>query len=129
MATPTTLGGPQHFKTLEIVRTMEMFAHPWFRICFRERIKSQMRSNLFKDKPSTTTEKEGNDATRNESENPVLRSIFIHRLSLVILEILLWSPWKYRCGQRTVRMAVMACSQKQRSLRKAQAELKLKLVN
>ncbi|GFT16417.1 phosphatase and actin regulator 2 [Trichonephila clavipes] len=31
--------------------------------------------------------------------------------------ILLWSPWKYRCGQRTVRMAVMACSQKQRSLR------------
>ncbi|GFX90238.1 hypothetical protein TNCV_3848131 [Trichonephila clavipes] len=31
--------------------------------------------------------------------------------------ILLWSPWKYRCGQRTVRMAVVACSQKQRSLR------------
>ncbi|GFU47356.1 hypothetical protein TNCV_790681 [Trichonephila clavipes] len=25
--------------------------------------------------------------------------------------ILLWSPWKYRCGQRTVRMAIMACSQ------------------
>ncbi|GFW68844.1 uncharacterized protein TNCV_3640571 [Trichonephila clavipes] len=27
--------------------------------------------------------------------------------------ILLWSPWKYRCGQRTVRMAVVACSQNQ----------------
>ncbi|GFV87032.1 phosphatase and actin regulator 2 [Trichonephila clavipes] len=37
--------------------------------------------------------------------------------------ILLWSPWKYRCGQRTVRMAVVACSQKQGSLR-AQAQLK-----
>ncbi|GFW19439.1 hypothetical protein TNCV_1603331 [Trichonephila clavipes] len=36
--------------------------------------------------------------------------------------ILLWSPWKYRCGQRTVRMAVVACSQKQRSLR-VQAQL------
>ncbi|GFV23574.1 phosphatase and actin regulator 2 [Trichonephila clavipes] len=31
--------------------------------------------------------------------------------------ILLWSPWKYRCGQRTVRMAVVACSQSQDSLR------------
>ncbi|GFV25960.1 integrase_H2C2 domain-containing protein [Trichonephila clavipes] len=28
-----------------------------------------------------------------------------------MFQILLWSPWKYRCGQRTVRMAVMACSQ------------------
>ncbi|GFT72181.1 hypothetical protein TNCV_1270541 [Trichonephila clavipes] len=27
--------------------------------------------------------------------------------------ILLWSPWKYRCGQRTVRQAVVACNQKQ----------------
>ncbi|GFW63268.1 transposon Tf2-6 polyprotein [Trichonephila clavipes] len=27
--------------------------------------------------------------------------------------ILLWSPWKYRCGQRTVRLAVVACSQNQ----------------
>ncbi|GFU18886.1 endonuclease-reverse transcriptase [Trichonephila clavipes] len=34
-----------------------------------------------------------------------------------MFQILLWSPWKYRCGQRTVRMAVVACSQKQRSLR------------
>ncbi|GFV64952.1 uncharacterized protein TNCV_1299561 [Trichonephila clavipes] len=34
-----------------------------------------------------------------------------------LLKILLWSPWKYRCGQRTVRLAVVACSQKQRSLR------------
>ncbi|GFX14646.1 hypothetical protein TNCV_4016441 [Trichonephila clavipes] len=33
------------------------------------------------------------------------------------LTILLWSPWKYRCGQRTVRLAVVACSQKQRCLR------------
>ncbi|GFV64618.1 hypothetical protein TNCV_850671 [Trichonephila clavipes] len=34
-----------------------------------------------------------------------------------MFQILLWSPWKYRCGQRTVRLAVVACSQKQRSLR------------
>ncbi|GFX20203.1 uncharacterized protein TNCV_1437631 [Trichonephila clavipes] len=39
-----------------------------------------------------------------------------------MFQILLWSPWKYRCGQRTVRMAVVACSQKQNSLR-AQAQL------
>ncbi|GFV06731.1 zinc finger MYM-type protein 1 [Trichonephila clavipes] len=38
-----------------------------------------------------------------------------------MFQILLWSPWKYRCGQRMVRMAVMACSQKQGSLR-AQAQ-------
>ncbi|GFV29301.1 hypothetical protein TNCV_2994741 [Trichonephila clavipes] len=31
-----------------------------------------------------------------------------------MFQILLWSPWKYRCGQRTVRMAVVACSQKQK---------------
>ncbi|GFX88885.1 hypothetical protein TNCV_2575921 [Trichonephila clavipes] len=30
--------------------------------------------------------------------------------------ILLWSPWKYRCGQRTVRMAVVACSQKKNTV-------------
>ncbi|GFT45219.1 hypothetical protein TNCV_1987051 [Trichonephila clavipes] len=30
-----------------------------------------------------------------------------------MFQILLWSPWKYRCGQRTVRMAVVACSQNQ----------------
>ncbi|GFT38878.1 phosphatase and actin regulator 2 [Trichonephila clavipes] len=35
--------------------------------------------------------------------------------------ILLWSPWKYRCGQRTVRMAVVACSQKQNTSLRAQA--------
>ncbi|GFX84599.1 hypothetical protein TNCV_724071 [Trichonephila clavipes] len=44
--------------------------------------------------------------------------------------ILLWSPWKYRCGQRTVRMAVVACSQNQavfaRRRIKVKAELKLK---
>ncbi|GFU83425.1 hypothetical protein TNCV_1346101 [Trichonephila clavipes] len=39
-----------------------------------------------------------------------------------MFQILFWSPWKYRYGQRTVRMAVVACSQKQRSLR-AQAHL------
>ncbi|GFX23826.1 hypothetical protein TNCV_1788571 [Trichonephila clavipes] len=43
-----------------------------------------------------------------------------------MFQILLWSPWKYRCGQRTVRMAVVACSQKQGSLR-AQAQLKHEL--
>ncbi|GFU26459.1 hypothetical protein TNCV_1433551 [Trichonephila clavipes] len=40
------------------------------------------------------------------------------------------SPWKYRCGQRTVRMAVVACSQNQavfaRRRIKVKAELKLK---
>ncbi|GFV25645.1 hypothetical protein TNCV_4562571, partial [Trichonephila clavipes] len=43
----------------------------------------------------------------------------------------LWSPWKYRCGQRTVRLAVVACSQKQRSLarRRIEWKLKLKLLN
>ncbi|GFU89760.1 uncharacterized protein TNCV_607541 [Trichonephila clavipes] len=35
----------------------------------------------------------------------------------------LWSPWKYRCGQRTVRMAVVACSQKQNTSLRAQAQL------
>ncbi|GFU42278.1 uncharacterized protein TNCV_4554461 [Trichonephila clavipes] len=49
-----------------------------------------------------------------------------------MFQILLWSPWKYRCGQRTVRMAVVACSQKQnqavfaRRRIKVKAELKLK---
>ncbi|GFX63464.1 hypothetical protein TNCV_104721 [Trichonephila clavipes] len=46
--------------------------------------------------------------------------------------ILLWSPWKYRCGQRTVRMAVVTCSQNQavfaRRRIKVKAELKLELV-
>ncbi|GFW74034.1 retrovirus-related Pol polyprotein from transposon 412 [Trichonephila clavipes] len=44
--------------------------------------------------------------------------------------ILLWSPWKYRCGQRTVRLAVVACSQNQavfaRRRIKVKAEPKLK---
>ncbi|GFV44347.1 hypothetical protein TNCV_998711 [Trichonephila clavipes] len=39
-----------------------------------------------------------------------------------MFQILLWSLWTYRCGQRTVRMAVVACSQKPSSLR-AQAQL------
>ncbi|GFU79108.1 hypothetical protein TNCV_3544161 [Trichonephila clavipes] len=44
-----------------------------------------------------------------------------------MFQILLWSRWKrkkgkYRCGQRTVRLAVVACSQKPSSLR-AQAQL------
>ncbi|GFW14157.1 uncharacterized protein TNCV_3547461 [Trichonephila clavipes] len=48
-----------------------------------------------------------------------------------MFQILLWSPWKYRCGQRTVRMAVVACSQKQNTVFarrriKVKAELKLK---
>ncbi|GFT14811.1 phosphatase and actin regulator 2 [Trichonephila clavipes] len=40
--------------------------------------------------------------------------------------ILLWSPWKYRCGQRTVRMAVVACSQNQAVFASRRNELKLK---
>ncbi|GFX88655.1 hypothetical protein TNCV_832851 [Trichonephila clavipes] len=47
-----------------------------------------------------------------------------------MFQILLWSPWKYRCGQRTVRMAVVACSQNQavfaRRRIKVKAEPKLK---
>ncbi|GFV87875.1 hypothetical protein TNCV_781571 [Trichonephila clavipes] len=47
-----------------------------------------------------------------------------------MFQILLWPPWKYRCGQRTVRMAVVACSQNQavfaRRRIKVKAELKLK---
>ncbi|GFW61850.1 hypothetical protein TNCV_4668751 [Trichonephila clavipes] len=49
-----------------------------------------------------------------------------------MFQILLWSPWKYRCGQRTVRLAVVACSQNQavfaRRRIKVKAELKLELV-
>ncbi|GFU92054.1 hypothetical protein TNCV_2119551 [Trichonephila clavipes] len=46
-----------------------------------------------------------------------------------------WYPWKgkrntYRCGQRTVRIAVMACSQKQGSLaRRRSKSTKLKLLD
>ncbi|GFW08820.1 hypothetical protein TNCV_4299931 [Trichonephila clavipes] len=47
-----------------------------------------------------------------------------------MFQILLWSPWKYRCGQRTVRLAVVTCSQNQavfaRRRIKVKAELKLK---
>ncbi|GFV97771.1 hypothetical protein TNCV_3076051 [Trichonephila clavipes] len=43
-----------------------------------------------------------------------------------MFEILLWSPWKYRCGQRTVRMAVVACSQNQAVFARRRNELKLK---
>ncbi|GFV35861.1 phosphatase and actin regulator 2 [Trichonephila clavipes] len=43
-----------------------------------------------------------------------------------MFQILLWSPWKYRCGQRTVRIAVMACSQKQGSLRAQAQQIKTK---
>ncbi|GFW54833.1 hypothetical protein TNCV_2654731 [Trichonephila clavipes] len=51
---------------------------------------------------------------------PVKHNVFLWNLpdvEEVPPHILLWSPWKYRCGERTVRMAVVACSQKQRSLR------------
>ncbi|GFW66675.1 retrovirus-related Pol polyprotein from transposon 17.6 [Trichonephila clavipes] len=43
-----------------------------------------------------------------------------------MFQILLWSPWKYRCGQRTVRMAVVACSQNQAVFARRRNELKLK---
>ncbi|GFU47959.1 phosphatase and actin regulator 2 [Trichonephila clavipes] len=45
--------------------------------------------------------------------------------------ILLWSPWKYRCGQRTVRLAVVACSQNQAvfARRRIKVKAELKLVN
>ncbi|GFU30153.1 uncharacterized protein TNCV_1649251 [Trichonephila clavipes] len=37
--------------------------------------------------------------------------------------ILLWSPWKYRCGQRTVRMAVRGMQPKAKHSLRAQAQL------
>ncbi|GFV82017.1 hypothetical protein TNCV_3152151 [Trichonephila clavipes] len=43
-----------------------------------------------------------------------------------MFQILLWSPWKYRCGQRTVKMAVVACSQNQAVFARRRNELKLK---
>ncbi|GFV76871.1 putative DD41D transposase [Trichonephila clavipes] len=43
--------------------------------------------------------------------------------------ILLWSPWKYRCGQRTVRMAVVACSQSQAVFARRRSKQKLKLLD
>ncbi|GFX45639.1 phosphatase and actin regulator 2 [Trichonephila clavipes] len=45
--------------------------------------------------------------------------------------ILLWSPWKYRCGQRTVRMAVVACSQNQAvfARRRSKSKPKQKLLD
>ncbi|GFX73186.1 retrovirus-related Pol polyprotein from transposon 17.6 [Trichonephila clavipes] len=49
-----------------------------------------------------------------------------------MFQILLWSPWKYRCGQRTVRMAVVACSQKQNTVfarRRIELKLKQKLLD
>ncbi|GFX11841.1 hypothetical protein TNCV_2996261 [Trichonephila clavipes] len=44
-----------------------------------------------------------------------------------MFQILLWSPWKYRCGQRTVRMAVVACSQSQAVFARRRSKQKLKL--
>ncbi|GFV30472.1 hypothetical protein TNCV_3010671, partial [Trichonephila clavipes] len=49
-----------------------------------------------------------------------------------MFQILLWSPWKYRCGQRTVRMAVVACSQKQHPVfarRRIELRMKQKLLD
>ncbi|GFU83313.1 hypothetical protein TNCV_3739241 [Trichonephila clavipes] len=64
---------------------------------------------------------------------PVKHNVFLWNLPDVEempSHILLWSPWKYRCGQRTVRLAVVACSQNQavfaRRRIKVKAELKLK---
>ncbi|GFV30488.1 hypothetical protein TNCV_3857631 [Trichonephila clavipes] len=46
-----------------------------------------------------------------------------------MFQILLWSPWKYRCGQRTVRMAVVACSQSQAVFTRRRSKPKLKLLD
>ncbi|GFS71303.1 hypothetical protein TNCV_5050491 [Trichonephila clavipes] len=60
----------------------------------------------------------------------LIQNCIDERVSQNEREILLWSPWKYRCGQRTVRLAVVACSQKQNTVFarrriKVKAELKL----
>ncbi|GFW24274.1 transposon Tf2-6 polyprotein [Trichonephila clavipes] len=71
--------------------------------------------------------------TRNDSSSLIkdYKCNKIKSTKLKLSIILLWSPWKYRCGQRTVRMAVVACCQKQNTLFarrhiKVKAELKLK---
>ncbi|GFV42254.1 hypothetical protein TNCV_3164851 [Trichonephila clavipes] len=50
----------------------------------------------------------------------LIQNCIDERVSRNEREILLWSPWKYRCGQRTVRLAVVACSQKQNICAQAQ---------
>ncbi|GFW04139.1 hypothetical protein TNCV_2669041 [Trichonephila clavipes] len=46
-----------------------------------------------------------------------------------MFQILLWSPWTYRCGQRTVRLAVVACSQSQAVFARRRSKPKLKLLD
>ncbi|GFW22047.1 retrovirus-related Pol polyprotein from transposon 412, partial [Trichonephila clavipes] len=57
--------------------------------------------------------------TRNDSSSLIkdYKCNKIKSTKLKLSIILLWSPWKYRCGQRTVRMAVVACSQQRSPLR------------
>ncbi|GFV14195.1 hypothetical protein TNCV_526691 [Trichonephila clavipes] len=64
--------------------------------------------------------------TRNDSSSLIkdYKCNKIKSTKLKLSIILLWSPWKYRCGQRTVRMAVVACSKKQNTSLRAQAQLK-----
>ncbi|GFU24471.1 hypothetical protein TNCV_2264341 [Trichonephila clavipes] len=45
-----------------------------------------------------------------------------------MFQILLWSPWKYRCGQRTVRLAVCG-SQSQAVFARRRSKSKLKLLD
>ncbi|GFT82064.1 hypothetical protein TNCV_3909971 [Trichonephila clavipes] len=54
----------------------------------------------------------------------LIQNCIDERVSQNEREILLWSPWKYRCGQRTIRLAVVACSQKQNTVFAAQAHQK-----
>ncbi|GFT32493.1 hypothetical protein TNCV_4484821 [Trichonephila clavipes] len=57
----------------------------------------------------------------------LIQNCIDERVSQNEREILLWSPWKYRCGQRTVRMAVVACSQSQAVFARRRSKQKLKL--
>ncbi|GFT17639.1 hypothetical protein TNCV_2587491 [Trichonephila clavipes] len=72
--------------------------------------------------------------TRNDSSSLIkdYKCNKIKSTKLKLSIILLWSPWKYRCGQRTVRLAVVACSQKQNTVfarRRIKVKAELKLVN
>ncbi|GFX92373.1 hypothetical protein TNCV_1706491 [Trichonephila clavipes] len=59
----------------------------------------------------------------------LIQNCIDERVSRNEREILLWSPWKYRCGQRTVRMAVVACSQSQAVFARRRSKPKLKLLD
>ncbi|GFV46240.1 phosphatase and actin regulator 2 [Trichonephila clavipes] len=97
----------------------EKFFEPW-------QWKRRKKRNRFEQTSRTLQRKISMRSTKDQLVEkdvlmPVKNNVFLWNLPDVE-EILLWSPWKYRCGQRTVRLAVVACSQKQNTVF-AQAQL------